>query len=441
MDSTYTQATANRTTLFLRALGWLAFLGPTFFILYGFTNEYTATRDDVGQLVFAWESHIPFWDWSIIPYMSIDLLYGISLFLCTCKAELDRHSLRLFAATVISVICFLFYPLQFTLTRPETYGLYGTLYDLLTSLDKPYNQAPSLHISLLVLIWVRFYQHIHHVIPRLLTHSWMFLIGISVLTTWQHHFIDIIGGLIVAIALLYLIQEQPFRWHWETAKSPKLARLYLTGSLLFILLALAFGGWGYLLLWPAIATALIAAAYTGLGVSVFQYRDQRMSIPAMILLAPYLLGAKLSAAILSRKRPGCVEITTGVWLGRAPTKNDIQHSTALSILNVTAEMKPLANPTGQYYRTPMLDLVCPDIEHLEQAVQQLDQLNRSGHCVLVHCALGLSRSAVVIAGWLLTTDSTRSVIQAVDMIQKAQPDCVLKPAHINLLQKFKERSL
>ena len=51
-----------------RALCWLAFLAPFFYLTYGAANSITAYRHDVPSIVFAWEHHIPFVDWTIIPY-------------------------------------------------------------------------------------------------------------------------------------------------------------------------------------------------------------------------------------------------------------------------------------------------------------------------------------------------------------------------------------
>src|SRR5438552_8932886 len=55
-----------------RALGWLAFLGPFFFVTYGFATWLTAQRPHVGAIVFEWEHAIPFLSWTIVPYWSID---------------------------------------------------------------------------------------------------------------------------------------------------------------------------------------------------------------------------------------------------------------------------------------------------------------------------------------------------------------------------------
>jgi len=86
-----------------RAAVWLVFLGPFFFATYGFANWLASQRHGVGAVVFAWERFIPFIPWTIVPYWSIDLLYAVSLFVCTTRRELDRHGQRLFLAQVVSV--------------------------------------------------------------------------------------------------------------------------------------------------------------------------------------------------------------------------------------------------------------------------------------------------------------------------------------------------
>jgi len=79
-------ATASGTTtaspLWGRSIAWLLFLGPFFFISYGFNNNLAAERGVTSTFVFDWERQIPFLPWTILPYWSIDLFYGLSFLLC-----------------------------------------------------------------------------------------------------------------------------------------------------------------------------------------------------------------------------------------------------------------------------------------------------------------------------------------------------------------------
>ena len=101
-----------------RASLWLLALAPFFFLSYGAANWLASMRIDVGSMVFDWERNIPFIPWTIIPYWSIDILYGISLFVCTTERELDTHARRLLTAQVIAVSSFILFPLTFTFARP-----------------------------------------------------------------------------------------------------------------------------------------------------------------------------------------------------------------------------------------------------------------------------------------------------------------------------------
>src|SRR4029077_11286374 len=130
----------------------------------------------------------------------IDLLYALSPFVCTTRREVDRHGQRLLMVQLVSVAFFIALPLRFSFDRPQTDGLFGALFTALGSFDKPFNQAPSLHIGLLVVIWVRL---VHHMTRRWLLHAWMALIGASTLTTFQHHFIDLPTGVAVGFAALW----------------------------------------------------------------------------------------------------------------------------------------------------------------------------------------------------------------------------------------------
>lgn len=147
-------------TRFIETRGALAAaIGAAVFSTYGFATWVTSQRSDVGTLVFGWESHMPFWAWTIVPYWSIDLLYGFSLLLPNTRHELKQHALRLLSAQVIAVSCFLIWPLRFTFERPELDGVFGWLFAVLAGFDKPFNQAPSLHIALLVILWVMYQRH------------------------------------------------------------------------------------------------------------------------------------------------------------------------------------------------------------------------------------------------------------------------------------------
>ena len=124
-----------------------------------------------------------------------------------------------------------------TFVRPETSGLPGFLFAVLGGFDKPFNQAPSLHIALLVILWDHWRQRLNGVWRGIVWHAWFFLIGASVLTTWQHHFIDIPTGALLGLFALWLFPAKgdlPFAGFRLTTdpKARRLARFYALGAAL-----------------------------------------------------------------------------------------------------------------------------------------------------------------------------------------------------------------
>lgn len=306
----------SRRQYWLRSLAWLALLAPLFFLSYGFANQQAAASAGVGSIFFEWEQHTPFVPWTIVPYWSIDLLYGLSFLLCRSPREIDRHALRLLTAQIISVACFLAFPLHFAFERPPVDGVFGTMFNVLTGFDRPYNQAPSLHISLLVIIWIRFAQHTEG-FARVLVDSWALLIGVSVLTTYQHHFVDVPTGAAVGLICLWLWPDEghsPLHAlvRPRAQRQSRLAAFYLSGAALIAAVCLWFGGaalWG---LWISLALLLTAIVYFSGDADGFQKTDGHHAFASRILFAPYRYAARLNAWLWTRRHSHSDHIAEGV---------------------------------------------------------------------------------------------------------------------------------
>ena len=410
---------------------WLAFLGPFFFATYGLATWLTARRPEVASVVFGWEHAIPFVPWTIVPYWTIDLLYGLSLFVCADRRELDTHAKRLLTAQVVAIASFLLLPLRFTFERPETGGVFGGLFRLLTAFDQPFNQAPSLHIALLVILWALFARRLHGM-WRSVFHAWFALIGVSVLTTWQHHFIDLPTGALLGFFCLWLWpQEQPApfvaaRWTRDR-RSLALALRYAIGALAAAALAIVNGGAALWVLWVTVALGLVALNYAWLGPAGFEKREGRLSPAAKVLLAPYLAGALVNAWAWTRARSPFDPVADDVWLGRMPSPAELERGGFEGVVDLTCEMA--IDPGRRVYANiPVLDLTLPDRAALGAAVDAIERLRPRGR-VLVCCALGVSRSAVAVAAWLVATGRAPDAETALVRVRAARPQIVLGDAH------------
>lgn len=423
--------------LWRRSVLWLLFLGPFFFASYGFANRMAAERGITDSLVFEWEHLVPFLPWTILPYWSIDLFYGLSFLCCRDRAAVDRHAFRLLTAQFACVAAFLLFPLHYSFARPQTDGLFGAMFDALMGFDQPYNQAPSLHIALLVIIWVRFAEAASGA-WRVAVHLWATLIAISVLTTFQHHFFDIPTGAAVGLFCLWLWPDDrpsPLA-HAVRRESghPRLAAIYAAGAMLLLGAAAATGAWGLWLSWGALALALLALIYIRVGAAGFQKSEGRHSLAATLLLAPYVAAAWLNSRWWTRRSPAPCHIADDVWLGRMPTATDMRSGHFTALFDLAAEL-PAPGGNWRYDSAAWLDLIPPDAVQLADAARRIEAMQGRGR-LLVCCALGFSRSACAVAAWLLASGRATDVDAALRLLRQARPQIVLGDAHRAALNAF-----
>ena len=151
----------------LRALKASVFLSALFLVVYGGCSWITSQRSGIGTLYFAWERFIPFVPFFILPYMTIDLLFVAAPFLCADEAELRALSRRVALAILVAGACFLIFPLQLAVDRPEAAGWLGAVFRQFCAFDRPYNLLPSLHITLCTILGVHYARHSSGAMPWL----------------------------------------------------------------------------------------------------------------------------------------------------------------------------------------------------------------------------------------------------------------------------------
>lgn len=420
----------------LSAASASASLSLLFMVVYGGCSWITAHRSDVGTWYYEWERYIPFVPLLIIPYMSIDLLFVGGPFLCQSRDELRVLSQRITFAILVAGACFLLIPLRLSGERLQPHDWAAVIFKFLHGFDQPYNLFPSLHIALRTILADLYAKHTKG-ITRFASHVWFSLIGLSTLLTYQHHFVDIVGGFVLAAICFYLFREENTRL--PVLPNYRVGAYYAGGALLAIVISFAGWPWTGILFWPALALALTATAYWGLGPSIYRKTNGRLPMSTQLMFAPCLIGQHLSLLHYRRQCDAWNQITPDVWISARLNRDEAAkmcQAGATAILDLTAEFSETAALRALgYHNIPILDLTAPNPAQLREAVKFISQHAENG-VVCIHCKVGYSRSAAVVGAYLLASGHAKTVEQAVAILRNGRPTIVIRPEAFAALNAF-----
>lgn len=209
------------------------------------------------------------------------------------------------------------------------------------------------------------------------------------------------------------------------------AYAFLAGSCLAA--GAAVGPWGILAGWPALSFFALALAYSGLGPAVFLKRaDGSHPVAARVIHGPYRLTARVVHAITCRiARRSVIGSVGGLQLTAWPGPSN-QNA---AVLDLCAEFERQRTFT-HYCSVPLLDLVSPSSRALTQCMRSIQDLatQTNGQLpVVVHCALGRWRSAIVAAAWLIYSQQVATVSDAISQVRRHCPGVFLSHRQIAAL--------
>lgn len=385
---------------------WVLFMGALFFILYGAANQYASLTSHL-SIFMEWERHIPFVPSFIIPYMSSDVMFCIAFLLPQSRLELRILALRVLFIVAISVIIFTVFPLQFGFEKPHS-DEYQWLFGLLSA-DLPYNQLPSLHISFAIVLWMSMRSHLKNVFLKYAVVLWLWLIALSTLLVYQHHFIDLPTGALMGVLAIALIRSNnPLLEKFTTPRSLKVGLYYLGAAVAFLVVAFAYHS--LIALWLFLSMASVAIVYAFGFNHLIAGENSTASLWQWIVFAPYFIGTNLSWRWYKRKLPLMSHVEEKVYFGRHPSVSEydvIRSQGVTHAINLALEHQ-INRSALEQTRIPFLDLTIPSPEALHRVVMMIEDKKENG--VYVHCALGLSRSVMAISAWMLYLGYTREQI-------------------------------
>ncbi len=128
------------------------------------------------------------------------------------------HGKRIIAVQLVSILGFLLYPLQFSFGRPSVDGVFYWLYALRTGFDVQCNAAPSLHVGFTIVLWSAYGRYLRGG-ARWFAGGWFVLTILSTMTTYRHHFIDVLTGAAVGLLSIAFIPMETTARASEIRKS------------------------------------------------------------------------------------------------------------------------------------------------------------------------------------------------------------------------------
>ncbi|MHC4876997.1 MAG: phosphatase domain-containing protein [Planctomycetota bacterium] len=196
------------------------------------------------------------------------------------------------------------------------------------------------------------------------------------------------------------------------------------------------GSWAFLLLWPALSSALVAVAYFVRLPAIFgKRRDGSMRPVNVALLLPYLLylwGIWHIIRLISRE--SAVDfLEPDVFVGRRLLPHELAIHPKV-IVDLTCEFpEPSAiRAAVKYISFPVLDASTPDTEAILNFAQTLSSQE---HPIFIHCAQGHGRTALIASALLLARGLAKDTEDALSQVQAVRPLAQLNGLQSDVLRQ------
>jgi membrane-associated phospholipid phosphatase len=186
---------------------WSFWISVAFFTVYPLCNWLSARRNSTLELYIATELNVPFVPEFVWVYLSLYVLFLIPPFTLD-SVRLQILGTQLVAATVFCGLIFILLPAKLGFERivPDT-PFYSELFTNLFSIDLPHNMVPSLHVVFSALILLAASDGPRPRPAKVFFIGWLVLICVSTILVHQHHLLDVVTGLFVAMMFRHFMEK------------------------------------------------------------------------------------------------------------------------------------------------------------------------------------------------------------------------------------------
>jgi membrane-associated phospholipid phosphatase len=166
--------------------------------------------------LFSFENSIPLIPWTVFIYIT-DYVYLLSVLFLLKDEKIDKFLYSFLLLATIHFVIFAFYPTVYPRSNwpLELNSISSYILHFVRLVDSPHNCFPSAHISVCFL-GVFFIRRLKKELFAIFL-IWAILISISTLTTKQHYFLDIIGGIFVAALSYSIVFVKKYEFYAKTA--------------------------------------------------------------------------------------------------------------------------------------------------------------------------------------------------------------------------------
>ncbi len=194
---------------------WFALFAAVFAVCFGTTSWITSHYAFLPAWDLPFERSIPFVPSASLVYLTITPALLFSLYYFRTREAMAPFAIALCAEAVIASVFFLIFPQTVAWTRPAVTGWARIPFGFADAMNLSYNQFPSLHVAFAVSIAWAYPRH------RTFWRLWSAAVAISTWLMWEHHLVDILGGVALAaivMPLLYPRVHNELQCLWQCAR-------------------------------------------------------------------------------------------------------------------------------------------------------------------------------------------------------------------------------